>query len=80
MLDCVLNTALLLQALFQPLVSLKYFFSLRVAFSNSDLKKYTSKIYLEKLREKNGNFTILNKSMLTSYRIAFRSVLQYYTV
>ena len=39
MLDRVLNTAVVLQTLFQPLVSLKYFNSFEVAFSVQIWKK-----------------------------------------
>ena len=39
MLDWVLNTALLLQTLFQPLVSLKYFTSFKAAFRVQICKK-----------------------------------------
>ena len=35
----VLNTALLLQTLFQPLASLRYFISFKVAIRGSDLEK-----------------------------------------
>ena len=40
MLDWVLNTALFLQTLFQPLVSLKCFTSFKVAFRAQIWKKY----------------------------------------
>ena len=39
MLDCALNTAVLLQTFFQPLVSLKYFVSFKVIFKSLDLEK-----------------------------------------
>ena len=83
MLNRVLNMARFLQRLFQPLGSLKYFTSFKVAFRIQIRKKkyYTLKIYLEKLK-KNGDFifTLLNKAMFTLQRIAFCSVSQYYTV
>ena len=71
-----------LQTLFQPLGSLKYFTSFKVAFRIQIRKKYyTLKIYLEKLRKKGDFiFTLLNKAMFRSHRIAFCSVSQHYTV
>ena len=53
MLDRVLNTALLLQTLFQPLVSLKYFTSFEVAFRIQILKNilYFNNLY-KKIEEK----------------------------
>ena len=66
--------ALLLPTLFQPLVSLKYFTSLKIAFRVQILKKYIL------LRKHGDFFTLLNKATFASHRITFRSVSQYYTV
>ena len=53
MLDWVLNTALILQTLFQPLVSLKHFSLFKVVLGFRFGKKYyTLKILLVKLRKK----------------------------
>ena len=67
--------ALSLQTLFQPFGSLKYFTSFKVASRVLIRKKYYT------LR-KNSDFifTLLNKAMFKSHRIAFCSVSQYYTV
>ena len=69
MFDCVLNMALVLQALFQPLASLKYFtfFKCLLGFRFGKIGK-------------NGEFTLSNKAMFTSYCIGFRFVSQYYVV
>ena len=56
MLDCALNTALLLQTFFQPLVSLKYFVSFKVIFKSLDLEK---KAYFKNLFRKMKEMVIL---------------------
>ena len=65
--------ALFLQTLFQPLGSLKYFTSFKVAFRIQFEKEYhTLKICLEKLRKDvDFSFTLLNKAIFTSRRIGF---------